>query len=480
MQFTRLRIVWIAAALIASLCAFGYALKTKSPHVEKGDTPDYVTGAYHLRHHGTFSQISTPDPAPPGIGREPGYAVFLAALMSVDPAFARFSPACLTQADTCGDELYRVPQVANSILIGLSGFTLFAAVWMLTGSLVAASVAGGYVLLNFEMHKDRIYLASDYLGLWMLTLTILATVWGARAPGWWRWTVVGTTLALLTFVKAVFLYLTILALLAAGIVALAKSRQRGHVGRSALAVCVAFTVLVGGWVLRNEAVSGRYTFTDQRSGIALSTREVFNHMSPEQYAAAFVYWTRGFGDSLAAKIFPPEVVAPFDLGQVGGFYDTGQNGYGRRVNEIAQSKSISPDTAAEELDKMLIADILARPITHIVTTLPVFYRGIWIDEFIVIGLPVLMVMLVRSVRRRNWLLALLLSIGAFNLLFYALVSLNIPRYQMTAVPSIALATGIGCMQLLDWRRSRKRAARSASGMNTGKMRQGTSDRPASA
>lgn len=308
--------------------------------------------------------------------------------MFIDPAFAHFSPACLTQPDMCGDELYRVPQIANSILIGLSGFTLFAAAWMLTGNLAPAGIAGGYVLLNFEMHKDRIYLASDYLGLWLLTLTILATVWAARKPGWWRWTIVGTILALLVFVKAVFLYFTIPALLAASIFALARSRHRGQVGRAALATCMAFTVLVGSWVLRNESVSGQYTFTDQRSGIALSTREVFNHMSAEQYAAAFVYWTRGFGDSLAEEIFPSDVVAPFDLGQAGGFYDTGQNGYGHRVIDITQSRNISLHDATEELDKMLLADILANPFTHLVTTLPVFYRGIWIDEFIVIGLPI--------------------------------------------------------------------------------------------
>jgi 4-amino-4-deoxy-L-arabinose transferase-like glycosyltransferase len=447
--------ILIAAVLIAGICAFGYAMKTKSPHVEKGDTPDYIMGAYHLRHHGTFSQVPTQEPVPSGIGREPGYAFFLAALMFVDPAFAHFSPACLTQPDRCGDELYRVPQIANSILIGLSGFTLFAAAWMLTGNLVAAGVAGGYLLLNFEMHKDRIYLASDYLGLWLLTLTILVTVWAARKPGWWRWTIVGTALALLVFVKAVFLYFTIPALLAAGIFALAESRHRGQVGRAALVTCIAFTVLVGSWFLRNESVSGQYTFTDQRSGIALSTREVFNHMSAEQYAAAFVYWTRGFGDSLAVKIFPSDVVAPFDLGQAGGFYDTGQNGYGHRVNDIARSRNISLHDATEELDRMLLAGILANPFTHLVTTLPVFYRGIWIDEFIVIGLPIFLVMLVRTVRRRDWMLTLLLSAGAFNLMFYALISLNIPRYQITAVPSMALATGIGFSQFLEWRRSKR-------------------------
>jgi hypothetical protein len=125
---TRRRVVWIAAAFIAALAAFGYGLKAKSPQVEKGDTPDYVSAAYHLYHHGTFTQAQTPDTTPALVGREPGYAVFLAALMALDPSFSKFTPECLTRPDTCGDSLYRLPQVANSVLIGLSGLSLFAAV----------------------------------------------------------------------------------------------------------------------------------------------------------------------------------------------------------------------------------------------------------------------------------------------------------------------------------------------------------------
>jgi hypothetical protein len=36
----------------------------------------------------------------------------------------------------------------------------------------------------------------------------------------------------------------------------------------------------------------------------------------------------------------------------------------------------------------------------------------------------------------------LLPLGWFNLVFYAMVSLNIPRYQLTALPCLALATGL--------------------------------------
>ena len=85
--------------------------------------------------------------------------------------------------------------------------------------------------------------------------------------------------------------------------------------------------------------------------------------------------------------------------------------------------------------------ILERPLTHLATTIPLFYRGIWGDEFVVIGLPLFVAAIVAAARERNWLMLLLLSVGAFNLVFYAAFSLNIPRYQMTALPSVAIGVG---------------------------------------
>jgi hypothetical protein len=90
-------------------------------------------------------------------------------------------------------------------------------------------------------------------------------------------------------------------------------------------------------------------------------------------------------------------------------------------------------------------------------TLPLFYRGIWIDEFVVLGLPLFVWMLFRAVRRRDVGLVLLLSIGAFNLLFYAAFSLNIPRYQMTAVPVVALAAALATTLAVEQRHSARRS-----------------------
>lgn len=454
-----------AFMLFSMLCAFGYSLKIKPPSAEYGDSPQYLSEAYHIHAHGTFSPAMTPDDVPPGIGREPGYATFLAALMRVDPGFGRFTPACLVQPESCDAAMYRVPQLANAALIGLAGLTLFAAVRLLTGSPLAAGVAGGYLLLNVQMHKDWFYIASDHLALWLLTLAMLATVWAARAPGWIRWGAVGLALAALTFVKAIFLYFTAPMLVGAGIAAVVRPPHRRRIATAAAAVGFVYVALIGGWIVRNDVSAGRLAFTDMRSGIALSTREVFNHMTPQQYVAAFVFWTRGFGDGLAKRLFPADVVDPFELGQPGGFYDVGQFGYDRRLTDIALSRGVSRIDAARELDRDLMTSIATHPVAHALTTLPVFYRGIWVDEFIVVGLPVFLVILAGAARRREWLLFLLLSIGGFNLLLYALISLNIPRYQMTAVPSIALATGIMAAALARRYRDRRKANAAVRALN---------------
>jgi len=150
---------------------------------------------------------------------------------------------------------------------------------------------------------------------------------------------------------------------------------------------------------------------------------------------------------MARRMYPADVIDPFDLDRRGGFYDRGQNGYPARVDEIMQARGLDAMQAGAIVDHQIIQAILARPLTHLATTLPLFYRGIWIDEFIVLGLPLFLWMGVRAIRRRQQLVLLLLSLGAFNLLFYAAFSLNISRYQMTAVPEIGLAVALAAAPL---------------------------------
>jgi hypothetical protein len=84
--------------------------------------------------------------------------------------------------------------------------------------------------------------------------------------------------------------------------------------------------------------------------------------------------------------------------------------------------------------------------------LPIAWRGIWIDNFALFGLPCLIWMVVVAFRERNVLHIALLGIGFYNLLFYAAVSLDIERYQLTALPSVAIAVALAAGRLLVSRR----------------------------
>lgn len=440
-------VLFAMIALSTILCSF----MPGRLHVTSGDVPQYLDSAYHLLRHHSLTSEPTPGDAAPAIGREPGYPLFLALLMAVDPAFGRFTPDCLRTESVCDARIYRIVGWANVALEMLTGSALYLLCLRLTGNVWAALLAAAYALFNFQMNKGWADPNSDRLAVWLVSLVMLTIAW-AWHGGAWRWACVGLALAALTLVKFVFLLFAVL--LASGAVAAVLLRRHGR--RQILVALTAASILygavLGGWLVRNWEASGMIRLTDFRSGQALSTREALDHMTPTQFAAAFVYWTRGFGETLARRLFPPDVVAPFDLYQPGGFYDRGQNAYLDRLQQVMAELSIDdPLPAAAIVDREVRRAILDHPLRYAVTTLPILYRGIWIDEFVILGLPVFFWMLTRAIRRRQLLQAMLLAEGAFNLVIYALLSLNIPRYQMTAMPAIALAAGLALALAIEHR-----------------------------
>jgi hypothetical protein len=437
------------AAVDAPSCRLPPTTGPGLPALAGGDTPQYLNAAYHIFHHATFTQSSDIGPSTPAVGREPGYAVFLAGLMAISPSYRTFTPNCLAAGGGCDRRIYRIISQANVALIMLSGICMFAVGRLATQNTWGGLIAAGYMLFNVQMNKGWSDPASDRLAVFFVSLSLLAITVAWRKNTLGSWANVGFVMAALTLTKAIFLWYVMLGAIAFLIfVCLSSSRRRRSIGLAFSAGVIIYVIAVGGWMARNRSIEGEARLTDLRSGVALSTREVFDHMTPTQYLASFLYWMRGPGAGLAKKLFPPEVVAPFDLDQCDGFYDRGQNGYFRRLGALQRAGDHNPYTAGKVLDHEIEHSILERPLTHLATTAPLFYRGIWIDEFIVVGLPVFFWMGFRAIRRRQTLRLVLLSVGAFNLLFYAVFSLNIPRYQMTAVPAFALAAALAAVDAI--------------------------------
>ncbi len=441
MRFAR---AWPFGALLAMLIvSMAINVATSKPaNFTGGDAPDYLASAYHLAHHHVFARDATASEVSPGIGREPGYPFFLAALMTLDPGLGAFRPECSTDAGSCDLGRFRVAPLANLVLVELSGVLLFFLAFRVTGSRVAALVASGYTLLNLHMNRFWQDPVSDRLAMFLVIAMMLALsfAWGTRRAG--RWSLFALALAALTLTKAAFLPYSLLLGFGATIWVFLRPTDAESKLRILGIVTFVYALLVGGWVVRNLAVSGEYRITDNRAGLVLSTREALDHMTPAQYVASFIYWTRGPGPGLARRLFGPEVIAPLGLDQTDGFYLNGQEGYKRRVDALAKDENIDVYAASMRIDHGVIEAIFAHPLAYAATTLPVLYRGFWIDEFALIGVPALIFATWGAWRRRELLRLALLSVGIYNEVFHALITLNIPRYQITAMPSIAVAVAI--------------------------------------
>ena len=436
----------LAGAVAASMIAIG--MTARSPAVAIGDAPSYINAAYHLLHHKILTDAPQSAASPPALTREPGYAVFLSILMWLDPIFNQFRPECLTGQAVCDVRQYRVVSWSNLFLLEMTGIAMFLVVWRLSGNVAAALIAAAYILFNYSLSKVWWDPMSDWLGVFLVSLVMLATIWAWPTQSTLRWAVLGFAFAALTLTKLVFFWFVVPVAALMTFYSCFSPRIRSVVVRTALTSFIIYGLCIGAWFCRNYTVSGQWRLTDARGGIALSTREVFDRMSPAQYAAAFVFWSKGPGTWLAKQVFSPQTVAPFDLEQPGGFYDEGQNGYNRRANAIIEEQGISWLEATKIVDREIIQRIASHPLGYVMSMIPVLWRGFRIDEFFFLGLPIFFWMMVRAVRKQHWMLLSLLSIGAFNELFYAMISLNIPRYQMTAMPSMALAVGIGAAIVL--------------------------------
>lgn len=431
-------------ALTASLAVLSFllfGLRFRHPWPADGDTPAYLLGAWSLARFGIYAPNAD---AIPAIGREPGYAVLLSLLMRWGTALASFSPACLASNDACPRTLYRPAQVANVILTLSAAAIVGPVARSLTGWRWALPIAFGYIAVNATALSWRHFLVSDHLALVLVAIVVHALSRLAARPAVPAAFLAGASLAVLIFVKAAFLYLALLLSLPVGLFVLAKRRA---LVPAWLAFSVGWALPVLLWMLRNRLVGGSFVFTDLRSGIALSTREVFNHMSMIDVLIAFVYWTRAFGDGLARSLFGAERVAMFELDNPDGYYMVGQFRYEPWVAAVMAERGVDQSEAVRIVNRDLLRMFLERPCGYLLSMPALVWRGLWIDEFIVVGLPSLVWASWRSSAEGNFEVVAALLPGLFNILFYPAVSLNIPRYQMTAVPSLAVATAWAASRL---------------------------------
>mgnify|MGYP003393586035 FL=1 len=411
------------------------------------DEIEYLGYAYTLAHEGTYAQRTAGPQADTTPGREPLYPALLAVLFKLDPRLHVLTREDIFSGAPQAVEAFAVIRYLNALLLALTALITGATIRKLSAGWAAAGIGMFYLLMNLQANKDLTHVISDYLAMTLSSILGLAFISVLKRPNVRNHALCAFVLALLCLTKTIFVLLVPIILAPYCIAAIVHKNGKLLLLMSLMALVIA--LVLGGWAMRNGQRYGVYALSDQRSAIVLSTREALNHMTAAEYWTSFIIWPRGFGDDLAKKYIAPVHWRRFDNEAEDGFYIQGQfTNVTQRIGQLKKS-GLTQREADARLSGIVIEEILRHFPRYLATMLPVFYRGLWSDEFVIFGFPAFVYIVIVSFRRRDYVVLAGMIVPLASLMFYTAFSLNVPRYQYTAIPGFALAAGLVLQRLLD-------------------------------
>jgi 4-amino-4-deoxy-L-arabinose transferase-like glycosyltransferase len=423
----------LAFAILITL-SLVVGLGAMAPKFPRSDAVRYITYALNLHDHAIFSLADVPGNDPPEASstHSPLYPTWIAAFLTVDPALAGSLRCAVRDDRTAAD----CPHAFRSIVAGqlvLAGIFL-GSVWLfarrLSGSDLFAWIATFCAILarNPWQYANQFLteaLLVPLLGLFILFLTL---AYQDRRPVWMLATGAALGLAALTRPAYVYLFVAMIAVLA---VAAAIGRARGLV-LACLLFALAYGAVVAPWMMRNKALTDRFAVTTGYAGDILSQRVAYNRMTWPEWGAAFVYWLPDVGDSLAQNLFAKSTYHKLSWDE-GSYYSTDAPAlYRTYAKQVSSPNEIVP--------YILRTEILAQPVKHALVTLPLAFRAIFIAKYWgIAGLVCFIALAVHRVRRNDYTILLLSLPVWFMVVFHALVSVSIPRYNLALIPFYAYA-----------------------------------------
>jgi hypothetical protein len=238
--------------------------------------------------------------------------------------------------------------------------------------------------------------------------------------------------------KAIFLYALPLAMLGA-LIGLAMKRGRGAI--LALGFFIAACAPTAFWMARNSDAVGKPAITTGRAGIALQARLIYDEATPQELAAMFVWYVRASGNGWARALFPPSATTRLTIDDPQGFAIRGHQLFPERVAALTQA-GVPLAQAEKQVEGELLRGLISNLPWHMLVSIPLSYRGLFIDEFLVFTLPALFLFAWGAVRRRDGPALAVLALPLYGIVIHCFITINITRYQTPALVALALAGGL--------------------------------------
>ena len=443
--------VVLMATVITTYQVFSQPLPTPV-----ADALGYLTSAVNLDVHGVFSHKRagpSDDPPPADMFFGPIYPGFLAAIAKLSPDFAEYAGCVVGSRGGAAEAVEALcPHRVDMATIAQCGLAVLSSLLVYVG---ASLVCGGrrhawLAMLLALATGEYAYYATHYLTENMVfplfALFTVLLVHGWRKSSAWVYAAAGASLGLLALVRPSFVYLGYFILLCQ-IVVLAIGSGRPGPGLAGAGRVVAgalgFVLVVGPWIVRNWMVHDIAAITDGYASYILVQRVAYNAMTFHEWLVSWIFWMPAFGDKLAAHLFQPESYARLTFHHPDSFYTIGNSVLRAATLEAAGSP-------ANHLDYLLREHVLGHFGKHVLITLPLAVRGIWISSYpgaimLLLFLPVLIV----SMKKRRYELLVFSLPAWFMLGFHAFVSVNVTRYNLILIPGLAAGSAIALIALAE-------------------------------
>ncbi len=438
-----LSVMWKSVLVILTLVVIvwsGRMCASDKTISEASDGNAYVRMAYHVNHHWTFSFDKYDSVSPrPSAYREPGFPCYLACFLDN----TMMTGKDLEYPGKNRYLMYKLRQ-GQALLLALAGLAGLLVVYKLTGSFWLGYLA--MVLLGFSMEliNNINSMMAEQLCVPLVLILSLMLYYSLKDKKLVYFGLAGLLLGLLVLCKAIFMYLLVFILPAAFVALKSLDRKKIIISLAVLTGC--YFVPVGGWMIRNKVQLGEFFITG-RAGNVMALRVEYNKMNFKEWCGAFLYWTPDtYAQRLMYETYGKDCMSAEKNGELANLYRGNKNGYYLQGKAYGSSDP-EKDSANQ---KSFMWEFVKHPIKHLLVALPIGWRSIMFGDGVYMAAPTtfmmrgsvvvsliyfvsMMIVLVRSIRRRSWELVVVVLPAMYLIMMNSLFTHGLTRYCLPAV-----------------------------------------------
>jgi hypothetical protein len=413
----------------------------------------YITIAYDLVHHGVFSNgvfddvDSTQAEPPPGRFFGPVYPAVVAAIVKLDPRFARAvdcnveNNAGRRAASEC--EAYARPvRIVHAAFLAIGVLAIAVAAELILGIAqafwLAAVLATAALLPDADLFS---FVMTESLTFCLYSLASLALIWSIKAPGAGKFLVAGVLLGLLVLTRAAYMVLIFVVPVLIFISFRRADRLTARAAGCMVAFIIACAAVVTPWMARNAISIGYWGLTEEYGSAALIERFAFNDMTAREFLLSFPYCLPTIGPPLVQAAFGQGAMDRFVYYTPRSFFHVGRNARDKLVEEHGRLDPL--------IGRLVFDEMRDHWWRHLLVSVPLGWCGMWVGG--VFGLALVPLFAVAAVRARGVSHRLLLIYSGPALMMlglHALVANQYTRYNLILIGPLATAGAWAALKIL--------------------------------